>query len=78
MVETGGTLDNLTRRDFFTSCSKDMVKDALRTWQTFSKEMKKEETKLSCEEAAFKYLNKRSGKNFLNMKKMLVNRKEGK
>jgi hypothetical protein len=78
MVETGGTLDNLTRRDFFTSCSKDMVKDALRTWQTFSKEMKKEETKLSCEEAAFKYLSKKTGKNSLNMKKMLVNRKEGK
>jgi len=45
-----------------------MMKDALRSWQTFSTEMKKEETKLSCEEAAFKYLNKRSGKNFLKKK----------
>jgi len=64
----GGTLDSLTRRDFFTSCSKDVVKDAMRTWQTFSKEMKKEETKLSCEEAAFKLFNKKSGKSFLKKK----------
>jgi hypothetical protein len=63
--KTGDVLKEYSRRDFFTSGSKDMLKDVMRTWHNFSEEKKKEETKLSCEEAAFKLFNRRSGKNFL-------------
>jgi hypothetical protein len=45
---------NLTRRDFFTSCSKDMLRNAFNAWHDFQDEMQKEANKLTCDEAAFK------------------------
>ena len=63
--KTGDVLKEYSRRDFFTSGSKGMLKDVLRTWRDFTEEKKKEETRLSCDEAAFKLFSKNSGKNFL-------------
>ena len=64
--KTGEMLREYSRRDFFTSGSRDMLKDVMRTWHDFSEEKKKEETKLSCEEAARKVFSRRStGKNSL-------------
>ncbi|MDQ7787547.1 MAG: hypothetical protein RDU01_08055 [Thermodesulfovibrionales bacterium] len=58
-------LKEYSRRDFFTSGSKDMLKDVMHAWQNFSEEKKKEETKLSCEEAARKFFSRNTGKNSL-------------
>jgi hypothetical protein len=74
--KTGDMLKEYSRRDFFTSGSKDVLKDVMRAWHNFSEEKKKEETKLSCEEAAFKFFKNKPGKNFLN-KMVINNRKEG-
>ena len=64
--KTGEMLKEYSRRDFFSLGSKDMLKDVMRTWHNFSEEKKKEETKLSCEEAARKVFSRRStGKNSL-------------
>ena len=70
--KTGEMLKEYSRRDFFTSGSKDLLKDVMHAWHNFSEEKKKEETKLSCDEAAFKFFNKKSGKNFLN--KIVINK----
>jgi hypothetical protein len=61
----GDMLKEYSRRDFFTSGSKDMLKDVMHAWHNFSEEKKKEETKLSCEEAARKFFSRHSGKNSL-------------
>jgi hypothetical protein len=61
----GGIVKEYSRRDFFTSGSKDMLKDVVRAWSNFSEEKKKEETKLSCDEAAFKVFSRKSGNSFL-------------
>ena len=74
--KTGEMLKEYSRRDFFSLGSKDMLKDVMRTWHNFSEEKKKEETKLSCEEAARKFFSKNSGKNSLK-KSYLRSRKEG-
>jgi hypothetical protein len=67
----GEMLKGYSRRDFFTSGSKDMLKDVMRAWQNFSEEKMKEETKLSCEEAARKVFSRRNiGKNSL-LKKVI-------
>ena len=64
--KTGEMLKEYSRRDLFTSGSKDMLKDVMRAWHNFSEEKKKEETKLSCAEAARKVFSRRStGKNSL-------------
>ena len=70
--KAGEMLKEYSRRDFFTSGSKDMLKDVMRAWHNFSEEKEKEETKLSCNEAAFKFFNKKPGKNFL--KKIVINK----
>ena len=70
--KTGDMLKEYSRRDFFASGSKDMLKDVMRAWHNFSEEKKKEETKLSCNEAAFKFLNKKSGKKF--PEKIVINK----
>jgi hypothetical protein len=72
----GGTLEELTRRQFFTSGSKDVLKDILRSWSNFNEAVKKEANRLSCDEAAFKVFGKKSGKNFLKKVKSF-SRKEG-
>ena len=66
--KTGDMLKEYSRRDFFTSGSKDMLKDVMHAWHNFSEEKKKEETKLSCEEAARKIFSRNSGKNSLTKK----------
>ena len=68
--KTGDMLKEYSRRDFFTSGSKDVLKDAMRAWHNFSEEKKKEETKLSCHEAARKIFLRNSGKNSL-LKKVI-------
>ena len=75
---TGDMLKECSRRDFFTSGSRDMLKDVMRAWHNFSEEKKKEETKLSCDEAAIQLFCKKSGKNSLKNQKFSTNRKEGK
>ena len=75
--KAGDILKEYSRRDFFTPGSKDMLKDVMHAWHNFSEEKKKEETKLSCEEAAIKLFRKNSGKNFLNNPMFSTNRKEG-
>lgn len=54
-----------SRRDFFRAGSKDMLRDVVKAWYGFHEEKKKEETKLSCEEAALKVFRKKSGNSFL-------------
>jgi hypothetical protein len=76
--KAGGIVKEYSRRDFFTSGSKDMLKDVVRAWNNFSEAKKKEETKLSCEEAAIKFFQKKSGKSPLNNQFFSANRKEGK
>ena len=61
--KAGDTLKAYSRRDFFTSGSKDMLKDVMRAWQGFSEEKRKEETKLTCAEAARKVFSRNTGKN---------------
>ena len=61
----GGMLKEYSRRDFFTSGSKNMLKDVMRAWHNFSEEKEKEETKLSCEEAARRVFSRKTGKNSL-------------
>jgi hypothetical protein len=68
--KTGDMLKAYSRRDFFTSGSKDMLKDVMRAWHGFSEEKRKEETKLSCEEAARKIFSRSTGKNSL-LKKVI-------
>ena len=63
--KTGDTLKAYSRRDFFTSGSRDMMKDVLRAWHNFSEEKKKEETKLTCTEAARRVFSRTAGKNSL-------------
>lgn len=71
-------METLSRREFFRSCSKDMLKDVMRSWHTFSTEVKKtEEKKLSCEEAAIELFCKTSAKKFRNNPMLSMNRKEG-
>jgi len=74
--KTGDALKEYSRRDFFRSGSRDMLKDVMRAWHNFSEEKTKEETKLSCEEAARKIFSKNSGINSLK-KSYLRSRKEG-
>jgi len=69
-------LSDLSRRDFFMFCKKDILKDVAHSWQNFNSEMKKAEPKISCEEAAFTFFGKKSGKSFLK-KSLLTDRKEG-
>jgi hypothetical protein len=66
--KTGDMLKEYSRRDFFTSGSKDMLKDVVRAWQNFSEEKTKEETKLSCDEAARKIFSRKSGNIALSKK----------
>lgn len=68
--KTGEILKEYSRRDFFTSGSKDMLKDVVRAWNGFNEEKKKEETKLSCQEAAKKFFSRSTGKNSL-LKKVI-------
>jgi hypothetical protein len=68
-------LNNLTRRDFFTFCKKDLLKDVAHACKHFQSEVKKAEPKLSCEDLAIEFFGKKSGKSFL--KKKLFSRKEG-
>lgn len=63
--KTGDMLKAYSRRDFFTSGSKDMLKDVMRAWHGFSEEKRKEETKLTCAEAARKVFSRTAGKNSL-------------
>ncbi len=67
-----------SRRDFFTSGSKDVLRNALKAWNGFQEEKKKEETKLSCDEAAIQLFCKNSAKKHLRNLKFSTNRKEGK
>ena len=57
-------MKNLSRREFFTFCKKDVLKDAVHTWHNFNSEMKKQE-ELPFEEEMFKIFGKQSGKRFL-------------
>jgi len=70
--KTGDVLKEYSRRDFFTSGSKDMLKDVMQAWHGFSEEKKKEETRLSCNDAALKVFANNSGKNIMT-KKLLFN-----
>jgi hypothetical protein len=63
--KTGEAMREYSRRDFFTSGSKDMLRDVLRAWHGFSEEKRKEETKLTCAEAARKVFSRTTGKNSL-------------
>ena len=74
--KAGGIVKEYSRRDFFTAGSKDMLKDVVRAWHNFSEEKKKEETKLSCNEAALRIFRKKSGKNFPG-NNVINSRKEG-
>jgi hypothetical protein len=51
------TVEDITRRDFFRICSKDTVKDTVRAWQSFHKDVEKSK-QLSCNEAALKLFGK--------------------
>jgi hypothetical protein len=59
-------LKELSRRDFFTFCKKDVLKDVAHAYSNFSTEVKKAEPKPSCENIAFQLFGKKSGKSFLN------------
>jgi hypothetical protein len=74
--KAGGILDQLSRRDFFTFCKKDVLKDVVHACNNFNAEVKKAEPKPTCEELAFQLFGKKSGKSFLTKKK-LFSRKEG-
>jgi len=75
--KTGTMVKEYSRRDFLTSGSKDMLKDVLHAWHNFSDEKKKEETKLSCEEAARKVFSRKTGKSSLLKQFISTSRKEG-
>jgi len=65
-------LKELSRRDFFTFCKKDVLKDVANAYSNFNAEVKKAEPKLSCEDLAFQLFGKKSGKSFL--KKTVINK----
>jgi hypothetical protein len=65
-------LSTLTRREFFTFCKKDVLKDVVHGYKAFNAEVKKAEPKLSCEDLAFQFFGKKSGKRFL--KKSVINK----
>lgn len=68
-----------SRRDFFTSGSRDMLKGVVRAWHTFNEEKEKEEeTKLTCDVAAIQLFCRNSAKKHLRNLKFSTNRKEGK
>jgi hypothetical protein len=56
---------DLSRREFFTFCKKDVLKDVVRAYGNYSTELKKAEPRPSCEEVAFQLFGKKSGKSFL-------------
>jgi len=56
---------DLSRREFFTFCKKDVLKDVVRAYGNYSTEIKKAEPRPSCEEVAFQLFGKKSGKSFL-------------
>jgi len=47
-------VESLTRREFFTSCSRDTLKDILGAWHEFKNEQDKA-ARLTCEEIAIKF-----------------------
>ena len=59
---------DLSRREFFTFCKKDVLKDVVHAYSNYSTELKKAEPRPSCEEVAFQLFGKKSGKSFLNKK----------
>jgi hypothetical protein len=65
-------VNNLTRRDFFTFCKKDVLKDVFHAYQNCQAEVEKAEPKLSCEGAAIQLFGRKSGKSFL--KKKVINK----
>ena len=65
-------MKELSRREFFTFCKKDVLKDVVYAYSNYSTEMKKAEPKPSCEEVAFQLFGKKSGKSFL--KKTVINK----
>ena len=69
--KTGEMLKEYSRRDFFTSGSKDMLKNVVHAWSNFTEEKKKEETKLSCDEAALKIFKQKAGKQVPDKKKVI-------
>jgi hypothetical protein len=50
----------VTRREFFRSCSRDTLKDVFGAWREFKQEQDNV-TRLSCEERTFKFFKKKSG-----------------
>ena len=56
---------DLSRREFFTFCKKDVLKDVVHAYSIYSSELKKAEPRPSCEEVAFQLFGKKSGKSFL-------------
>ena len=58
-------MNELTRRDFFMFCKKDVLKDVANAYSNFNAEVKKAEPRPTCEELAFQLFGKKSGKSFL-------------
>jgi len=48
---------DITRREFFRMCSKDTLKDTVKAWQGFRKEVD-DAKRLSCDDAAFRLFGK--------------------
>jgi hypothetical protein len=65
-------LKELSRREFFTFCKKDVMKDVVHACSNFNAEVKKAEPKPSCEDLAVQFFGKKSGKSFL--KKTVINK----
>lgn len=63
-------MNNLTRREFFSFCKKDVLKDVVQACTNFQAEVKKAEPKLSCEDVAFQLFGKKSGTKSLKRKKV--------
>ena len=61
-------MKELSRREFFTFCKKDVLKYVVHAYSNYSTELKKAEPRPSCEEVAFQLFGKKSGKSFLNKK----------
>jgi len=51
------TVKDITRRDFFRMCSKDTLKETVKAWQGFSKEVDNAK-RLSCNDAALRLFGK--------------------
>ena len=65
-------MKELSRRQFFTFCRKDITRDLVHAYKSYSEEMKKAEPKPSCEDLAFRMFGKKSGKSFPKNKKLFT------